>query len=145
MTGRQRAAGGPSSPTGISGKNSGLANLKPFKPGVSGNWSGRPAGDGLVRKLILEAFRKSRADAVRAIQMRLKNPKYVQDVLELLARLQGELSKQGAEAGRGVVDVILLNNQGSEPLDPETFRQRVLEQRGLEMRSSRPEADGQTN
>jgi hypothetical protein len=30
-----------------------------FKPGTSGNYSGRPAGDGVVRTLILEAFRQS--------------------------------------------------------------------------------------
>ena len=48
--------------------------------------SGRPAGDGVVRKLILEASRHSRAQALEAIRSRLESAKYVQDVLELLAR-----------------------------------------------------------
>jgi hypothetical protein len=48
--------------------------------------SGRPAGDGVVRKLILEPFRQSRAQALEAIRSRLESAKYVQDVLELLAR-----------------------------------------------------------
>jgi hypothetical protein len=46
--------------------------------------SGRPAGDGVVRKLILEAFRQSRAQALEAIRSPLESAKYVQDVLELL-------------------------------------------------------------
>jgi hypothetical protein len=40
----------------------------------------------VVRKLILEAFRQSRAQALEAIRSRLESAKYVQDVLELLAR-----------------------------------------------------------
>ena len=49
------------------------------------------------------------------------NPRYVQDMWELLAKLEGELSKDAAAAGGGV-QVILLNNTGSYPLDPEVFR-----------------------
>ena len=37
---------------------------RPFPAGVSGNPSGRPKGDGLVRELILEAFQNSRAEAL---------------------------------------------------------------------------------
>jgi len=96
-----------------------------FQPGVSGNYSGRPAGDGLVRKLILEAFKQSRGKALEAIRRRLENPKTVQDVLELLARLEGELARDVTPGARGV-RVIVLNNQGDRPLDPETFRAYAL-------------------
>jgi hypothetical protein len=85
-----------------------------FKPGTSGNYSGRPAGDGVVRKLILGAFRQSRAKALEAIRRRLESPKYVQDVLELLARLQGEFVRETADGGpRGVRDC---NSRGRRDL-----------------------------
>ena len=37
---------------------------RPFPAEVSGNPSGRPKGDGLVRELILDAFQNSRAEAL---------------------------------------------------------------------------------
>jgi hypothetical protein len=42
--------------TGITGENSGVANLTPFQPGQSGNLAGRPQGDGLMRKHLMKAF-----------------------------------------------------------------------------------------
>jgi hypothetical protein len=48
-----------------------------------------------------------------------------------LARLEGEMSGEGTDSARGEVDVIILNNQGEDPLDLEVFREaarrKVLE------------------
>jgi hypothetical protein len=77
----------------------------------------------VVRKLILEAFRQSRTKALEAIRRRLENPKYVQEVLELLARLEGELNREGrAEADRGV-SVIVIRGEGA--ISPEEFRRNA--------------------
>jgi hypothetical protein len=76
----------------------------------------------LVRKLIREAFKKNRADALRAISIRLKSPKTVQEVLELLARLEGELHKDGV-AGASGISVIVIRGEGA--IDPAEFRRRA--------------------
>jgi hypothetical protein len=102
-----------------------------FKPGVSGNWNGRPQGDRRVRGIILEALNLSRRKAVEAMQRRLESVKYVQDVLELLAKLEGEMSKDAAD-NPNRISVILLNNQGDQPLDPETFRRGISPPDSLE-------------
>jgi hypothetical protein len=78
-----------------------------------------------VRGIILEALNLSRRKAVEAMRRRLESVKHVQDVLELLAKLEGELSKD-ADGRRGV-EILILNNQGEQPLDPEVFREAVLE------------------
>lgn len=118
--------------TGISGENSGLANLKPFKPGESGNRAGRPRGDALMRRKLMQSFKANQNEAMAAMARRWGNPRYVQDMWELLAKLEGELSKEAASGGGGV-QVILLNNTGPHPLDPEVFRaaaaKRVLLER----------------
>jgi hypothetical protein len=100
-----------------------------FRPGISGNYSGRPAGDGVVRKLILEAFRQSRTKALQAIRRRLENPKYVQDVLELLARLEGELGKDAADGDRGVSIIVI---RGDGAISPEQFRRSAEARMALE-------------
>jgi hypothetical protein len=102
-----------------------------FRPGISGNYSGRPAGDGIVRKLILEAFRQSRAKALEAIRRRLENPKYVQDVLELLARLEGELGKENTDEARGI-SVIVIRGEGA--ISPEEFRRNAEARMAIEAR-----------
>jgi len=134
----------PSRPTGrpprtsTPGNRRGTGGTRPpaatrFRPGISGNYSGRPAGDGLVRKLILEAFKASRADALHAIQVRLKSPKYVQDVLELLARLEGELHRDGA-APAGGVSVIVIRGEGA--ISPAEFRAGADRRMAIEARAS---------
>ena len=102
-----------------------------FKPGTSGNYSGRPAGDGLVRKLILEAFMQNRPKALEAIRRRLEDPRYVQDVLELLARLQGELSKETTDRDRGVSVIVI---RGERAISPEEFRRNAEARMALEAR-----------
>jgi hypothetical protein len=63
------------------------------------------------------------------MRRRLESVKYVQDVLELLAKLEGEMSKDAAD-NPNRISVILLNNQGDQPLDPETFRAAAM-RRGI--------------
>ena len=57
-------------------------------------------------------------------------------MVELFAKLEGELTKEAGEGARGVT-VILLNNQGAHPLDPEVFRE-AARRKALEMCSSSP-------
>jgi len=85
----------------------------------------------VVRKLILEAFRQSRAKALQAIRRRLENPKYVQEVLELLARLEGELGREAADGPRGV-SVIVIRGEGA--ISPKEFRRNAEARMALEAR-----------
>jgi hypothetical protein len=56
VKGRKGAGPSTEAATGTSGKNSGVANLTPFKPGQSGNLAGRHQGDGLMRKRLMKSF-----------------------------------------------------------------------------------------
>ena len=127
MKGREAADRATGAATGISGENSGVANLTPFKPGQSGNLAGRPQGDGLMRKRLMKSFL---ASAMAAMARRWASVKHVQDMWELLAKLEGEMTKDSGEGARGV-SVIILANQGASPLDPETFR-AAARQKALE-------------
>lgn len=118
-------------------KQRGGVTGKGFLPGRSGNEGGRPAGDGLMRKRLLESFRQNEAQAMAAMARRWGNPKYVQDMIELLARLQGELNKEAGD-GRGHVGVIILDNNGPLPLNPPVFREAAMK-RVLEPRPPHPE------
>jgi hypothetical protein len=69
----------------------------------------------------MQSFKANQKQALAAMARRWGNPRYVQDMWELLAKLEGELSKEAAEGPRGV-SVIILKNDGALPLDPETFR-----------------------
>lgn len=55
-----------------------------------------------------------------AMARRWASTRHVQDMWELLADLEEELSKNAGEGARGI-SVLVLNNTGAEPLDPETF------------------------
>lgn len=46
----------PKKTTGSSGKNRGVENLRPFKPGQSGNPSGRPKGSVSITKHLIAAL-----------------------------------------------------------------------------------------
>lgn len=132
-TGRGRGDTRP--PDGNTGKNTGKL-AAPWKPGQSGNLSGRPKGDALMRKLLDESFQLSRKEAIAALCRRWASTRYVQEMVEIKARLDGELSKDGQEGGRGV-QITLLNNQGKHPLDPEVFRE-AAPRKTLETRSTSP-------
>lgn len=127
---KERPDGGTGAATGISGKNNGLANLTPYKPGQSGNLAGRPQGDGLMRKRLMKSFLANEKTAVAAMARRWGSTKHVQDMWELLAKLEGEMTKEAGEGARGI-SVIILQNAGAHPLDPEVFRdaarRKVLE------------------
>jgi len=101
---------------------------RPFPAGVSGNPSGRPKGDGLVRELLLEAFQNSRAGALEALERRFKSPKTVQETIELLAKLEGELGKDVAGDTSRIAVIVI---QGEGAIDPDELRARVLAQRAL--------------
>jgi hypothetical protein len=78
-----------------------------------------------MRRLLDESFRLSRKEAIAALRRRWASTRYVQDMLEIKARLDGELTKDGTEATRGI-RLLILNNQGGQRLDPEAFREAVL-------------------
>ncbi len=121
MKGRKAADRATGATTGISGENSGVANLTPYKPGQSGNLAGRPQGDGLMRKRLMKSFLDNEKAAMAAMARRWGSTKHVQDMWELLARLEGEMTKEAGEGARRI-QVIILENHGASPLDPETFR-----------------------
>jgi hypothetical protein len=76
-----------------------LRNLRPWKPGQSGNPNGRPKAPRLTERdqhAILTALtgtlgEGSQRDAIKAMQVVLTNPKTVLKALEFCARLNGEL------------------------------------------------------
>jgi hypothetical protein len=108
---------------------------KGFLSGASGNPNGRPRGDALMRRKLLQSFKANQKEAMAAMARRWASPKYVQDMWELLAKLEGEFSKETGEGPRGV-SVILLRNEAPLPLDPETFRAAVA--RAGRSRHARP-------
>jgi hypothetical protein len=75
-----------------------------------------------MRRRLRQSFEENETQAMAAMARRWTSTRYVQDMWELLAKLEGELSKDAGEKPRGV-EVIFLNNQGAHPLDPEVFRQ----------------------
>jgi hypothetical protein len=83
-----------------------------------------------MRGLMAESFNLSRKEALAAMRRRWGSTRHVQDMVELFAKLE---AKEAGEGARGV-QIILLNNQGASPLDPEVFREaarrKVLEESG---------------
>ena len=112
------------------GEKRGGITGKGFIPGRSGNAGGRPGGEALMRKRLRKSLEENEAQATAALARRWGSTKYVQDMVELLAKLEGEMRKEAGEGARGVA-VIILSNQGASPLDPETFR-AAARQKALE-------------
>jgi hypothetical protein len=79
--------------------------------------AGHPVGDGLMRKRLMKSFPANEKQAMAAMARRWASTRYVQDMWELLANLEGELAKEAGEATRGI-EVLILNNGGATPLDP---------------------------
>jgi hypothetical protein len=82
-----------------------------------------------MRRRLRQSFEENEAQAMAAMARRWASTRHVQDMWELLAKLEGELTKGAAATGR--VSVIVLNNTGQRALSPEIFReaarQKVLE------------------
>jgi hypothetical protein len=119
------------SSTGISGENSGLANLTPFRPGQSGNLAGRPQGDARIRRLLNKSLNLSEKEALAAFRRRWASTRYCQDMAELLARLEGELNKENTDGARGI-SVIVIRGEGA--ISPEEFRRNAEARMALEAR-----------
>lgn len=106
MKARERSeAGGETSacpPLRTTGKQRGGITGKGVRPGRSGNAGGRPGGEALMRKHLRKSFEENDVQAMAALARRWGSTKHVQDMVELLARLEGELSKEAAEGARGV-------------------------------------------
>jgi hypothetical protein len=79
--------------------------------------AGRPIGDGLMRKRLMKSFLANEKQAMAAMARRWASTRYVQDMWELLAKLEGEMSKDAGEGGHGV-QVILLQQSGRPPPRP---------------------------
>jgi len=79
----------------------------------------------------MQSFKANQKEALAAMARRWGNPRYVQDMWELLAMLEGELSKDAAVAGGGI-RVIVLNNTGPHPLDPAVLREAAAKRVLLE-------------
>ncbi len=80
-------------------KAASLRNLRPWKPGESGNPNGRPRAPRFTERdqhAILTALagalgEGAQRDAIKAMQAALTNPRTVLKAMELCARLNGEL------------------------------------------------------
>jgi hypothetical protein len=70
-----------------------------------------------MRKRLKESFLANEEAALAAMARRWASTKHVQDMWELLARLEGELSKDAAAGARGI-SVIFVNNTGRRELGP---------------------------
>jgi hypothetical protein len=55
-----------------------------------------------MRKRLRKSFEENEAQGMVALGRRWGSTKHVQDMVELLAKLEGELSKEAAEGARGV-------------------------------------------
>jgi MoaA/NifB/PqqE/SkfB family radical SAM enzyme len=117
----RRTNGATAPSTGISGKNSGLANLTPF----------RPQGDARIRKLLNKSLNLSEKEALAAFRRRWASTRYCQDMAELLAKLEGELNREGADGARGI-SVIVIRGDGA--ISPEEFRRNAEARMALEAR-----------
>jgi hypothetical protein len=136
---RPSGAGGEaraSTPLRTTGKQRGGITGKGFLPGRSGNAGGRPGGEALMRRCLRKSFEENEAQAMAALARRWGSTKHVQDMWELLAKLEGEMTKEAGEGARGI-SVIILQNNGASPLDPEVFRE-AARRKALEMCSSSP-------
>jgi predicted hydrolase (HD superfamily) len=89
-----------------------------------------------MRKRLMKSFLANEKAAMAAMARRWGSTKYVQDMWELLAKLEGEMTKEAGEGARGI-SVIILQNNGASPLDPEVFRE-AARRKALEGRAPAP-------
>lgn len=75
-----------------------------------------------MRRLMLKTLAMSKREAIAALCRRWKSTQHVQGMVELLAKLEGEFTKDAGDGHRGIV--IILDNQGSHPWTPRPFASR---------------------
>jgi hypothetical protein len=92
-----------------------------------------------MRKRLMKSFLANEKQAMAAMARRWASTRYVQDMWELLAKLEGELSKDAGENAHRV-GVIVLNKTGKRPLGPELFRE-AARRKALEARASGPSSE----
>jgi hypothetical protein len=68
-----------------------------------------------------------------ALARRWGSPKHVQDMVELLAKLEGEMRKDGADGSRGVSVIAI---RGEWAIDPAEFRRNADARIALEARAT---------
>jgi hypothetical protein len=90
-----------------------------------------------MRRRLRQSFEENEAQAMAAMARRWASTRHVQDMWELLAKLEGELSKDAGENAHRV-GVIVLNNTGKRPLGPEIFRE-AARRKALEGRAPTPD------
>ena len=89
-------------------KAASLRNLRPWKPGQSGNPNGRPRAPRFTERdqhVILTALAGALGEdtqraAIKAMQAVLTNPRTVLEAMELCARLNGEFDSSHRMFGR---------------------------------------------
>jgi hypothetical protein len=94
-----------------------------------------------MRRCLRKSFEENEAQAMAALARRWGSTKHVQDMVELLAKLEGEMTKETGDGARGV-QIILLNNRGAHPLDPEVFRE-AARRKALDAREPDPNGNSE--
>ena len=90
-----------------------------------GGSPGRPKGTvsaPKVKQLVYRCLEEASEEAYQALIERFKGKKTVQEALEFVAKLTGELKPMGASGGDGKVAVIFVGG-GPNALTPDVFRQ----------------------
>ena len=93
------------------------------------NLAGRPQGDARIRRLLNKSLNLSEKEALAAFRRRWASTRYCQDMAELLAKLEGELNREGADGARGI-SVIVIRGDGA--ISPEEFRRSAEARMALE-------------
>jgi hypothetical protein len=111
---------------------------RPFPPGVSGNPKGRPPGvkeeaaRGLVRRLVLEAVQEGQAAVRATLRRMLKDPRTAVHVLELAAKLNGEIGREAEHpTGRRVTINMITNVDFNKLRGPQAMARIRPEHRAL--------------
>jgi hypothetical protein len=78
-----------------------------------------------MRGLMAESFNLSRKEALAAMRRRWGSTRHVQDMVELYAKLEGEMTKEAGEGARGISVIILQNNGATRSTPRSSARPRA--------------------